>query len=73
MKLWGFILYSNSRSKPNSNFLTRDTLVEPHPLAHLGTHFFWLATLLSRMPPKIMTALVPKIGVFASFVEVRIV
>ncbi|KAI8963693.1 cytochrome P450 [Daldinia sp. FL1419] len=39
-------------------------------LAHLGTHFFWLATFLNNLPPKLMTILVPKIGVFADFVEI---
>ncbi|KAI1402050.1 cytochrome P450 [Hypoxylon fuscum] len=44
-------------------------IMAPNPIAHLGTHFFWLATLMSNMPPKIMTALIPKVGVFISFVE----
>ncbi|KAI1380866.1 cytochrome P450 [Hypoxylon crocopeplum] len=44
-------------------------IMAPHKLAHLGTHIYWLAILLARMPPRIMTALIPKIGVFASFVE----
>ncbi|KAI0143997.1 cytochrome P450 [Hypoxylon sp. NC0597] len=44
-------------------------IMAPSPLAHIGTHFYWLATFLSNVPPKIMTALVPRIGAFSSFVE----
>ncbi|KAI0838618.1 cytochrome P450 [Hypoxylon sp. FL0890] len=44
-------------------------IMAPSPLAHMGTHFYWLATFLSKVPPKIMMALVPKIGAFLSFVE----
>ncbi|KAL7622978.1 hypothetical protein AAE478_006657 [Parahypoxylon ruwenzoriense] len=44
-------------------------IMAPQRIAHLGTHLFWLATLLTSIPPKIMTTLVPKIGVFSGFVE----
>ncbi|KAI4867321.1 cytochrome P450 [Hypoxylon rubiginosum] len=44
-------------------------IMEPQPLAHLGTHFFWLASLMAKMPPKVMIALIPKVGAFANFVE----
>ncbi|KAI2781412.1 cytochrome P450 [Daldinia loculata] len=44
-------------------------IMEPSRLAHLGTHMFWLANLLSNLPPKLMTTLIPKVGVFTSFVE----
>ncbi|KAI1473716.1 cytochrome P450 [Daldinia eschscholtzii] len=44
-------------------------IMAPSRLAHVGTHIFWLANLLSKLPPKVMTALVPKVGGFTSFVE----
>ncbi|KAI2638933.1 cytochrome P450 [Hypomontagnella submonticulosa] len=41
----------------------------PSQLAHMGTHFFWLANLLTSIPPSIMTRLIPPIGAFSGFVE----
>ncbi|KAI1389790.1 cytochrome P450 [Hypoxylon trugodes] len=44
-------------------------IMAPSALAHVGTHFYWLATFLTNIPPKIMISLVPKIGLFSRFVE----
>lgn len=42
-----------------------------HRVAHLGTHVFWLAFTMANLPPPIMIALVPRIGIFARFMQVR--
>ncbi|KAI1763998.1 cytochrome P450 [Hypoxylon sp. FL1150] len=44
-------------------------ITAPHSLVHLETHFYWLTTLMTNIPPKIMTALTPHVGVFTSFLE----
>ena len=44
--------------------------MKPHPVVHLGTHVFWLAYVMANLPPAIMIALVPRVGVFARFMQV---
>ncbi|KAI0179115.1 cytochrome P450 [Hypoxylon sp. FL1284] len=44
-------------------------ILTPSPMAHLGTHIFWLAVFMANMPAKIMLALIPRIGVFANFLK----
>ncbi|KAJ4179516.1 hypothetical protein NW755_012425 [Fusarium falciforme] len=39
----------------------------PQRVCHLGTHAFWLAYLMANLPPVIMTTLLPRVGVFATF------
>ncbi|GAM87000.1 hypothetical protein ANO11243_050210 [Dothideomycetidae sp. 11243] len=43
-------------------------VIGPSPISHLGTHIPWLTYFMASLPPAIMTALIPRIGVFASFV-----
>jgi cytochrome P450 len=41
------------------------------PITHLGTYFLWLATLMTMIPPTIMTALIPQVGIFVTYVKVN--
>ncbi|KAM5357937.1 hypothetical protein ACJZ2D_015753 [Fusarium nematophilum] len=43
-------------------------VITPQRICHLGTHVFWLAKLMANLPPALMTAILPRVGVFASFV-----
>lgn len=45
-------------------------VMTPQRISYLGTHFYWLALMLARMPPAIMIRLVPRIAVFIHFMEV---
>lgn len=44
----------------------------PQRVCHLGTHAFWLAYLMANLPPVIMTTLLPRVGVFATFMIVSV-
>ncbi|KAI1814019.1 cytochrome P450 [Poronia punctata] len=41
----------------------------PQRVSHLGTHVYWLASMMANTPPWIMTRLYPRIGVFALFMQ----
>ena len=45
-------------------------VMAPQRLTHLGTHVYWFFKLMAGLPPAIMTVLVPKVGVFARFMQV---
>lgn len=40
-------------------------------ISHLGTHVYWLALLIAKTPPAIMMRLVPRVAVFARFMQVN--
>ncbi|KAF4987439.1 hypothetical protein FDECE_15429 [Fusarium decemcellulare] len=42
-------------------------IITPQRVCHLGTHVYWLAVLMANLPPVIMTTLLPRVGVFATF------
>ena len=46
-------------------------VMEPHRVTHLGTHMPLLAKLSRKLPPALMTILLPRIGVFTQFMQVR--
>lgn len=45
-------------------------VMTPQRVVHLGTHVYWLAVLMANIAPSIMTTLFPRIGVFATFMQV---
>jgi hypothetical protein len=45
-------------------------IMTPQRICHLGTHVYWLAKIMANLPPSIMTVLYPRIGVFATFMQV---
>jgi hypothetical protein len=45
-------------------------VILPGRINHLGTHIFWLAKLLANLPPWLMIALLPRIGVIAQWMQV---
>lgn len=42
-------------------------IITPQRVCHLGTHVYWLASLMANLPPSLITLLVPRVGVFAHF------
>lgn len=46
-------------------------VMTPQRVTHLGAHVYWLAVAMANMPPSIMTVLLPRVGVFAKFMQVR--
>ncbi|KAK3696861.1 hypothetical protein LTR37_017767 [Vermiconidia calcicola] len=44
-------------------------IITPQRVCHLGTHIYWLAHLMANAPPVLMMAVVPRIGVFAGFLQ----
>lgn len=48
-------------------------VMTPQRVIHLGTHVYWLAWLMAHLPPAIMTRLLPRVGVFIYFMEVRLI
>ncbi|KAH6886986.1 cytochrome P450 [Thelonectria olida] len=42
-------------------------VITPQRVCHLGTHVYWLAVLMANLPPALMIALLPRVGVFARF------
>ena len=47
-------------------------VLTPQRVVHLGTYFYSLAVFMANLPPAIMCALLPRVGVFARFVQVGI-
>ena len=45
-------------------------VLTPQRICHLGTHVYWLAVLMANMPPAIMIRVIPRVAVFARFMEV---
>ena len=45
-------------------------VMTPQRIIHLGTHVYWLAKIMASLPPSIMTALIPRVGVFIVFMKV---
>lgn len=45
-------------------------VMTPQRVIHLGPHIRWLAVLLNNLPLRVMLFLVPRVGVFAEFVQV---
>jgi hypothetical protein len=45
-------------------------IMTPQRVCHLGTYMFWLAYTMAHLPPSITIALIPRVAVFARFVEV---
>ena len=45
-------------------------IVTPQRVVHLGTYIYWLAYTMAHLPPSITIALIPRVAVFARFVEV---
>jgi cytochrome P450 len=43
-------------------------VILPSRISHLGTHVYWLAKTMANLPAGLMTILLPRVGVFASFV-----
>ena len=46
-------------------------ILTPQRVCYLGTYVYWLAVIMANMPPAIMIALIPRVAVFATFMEVR--
>ena len=46
-------------------------IITPQRVTHLGTYMYWLAVLMANLPPAIMTTLLPRVGVFATYIIVR--
>ena len=46
-------------------------VITPQRVVHLGTYLYYLAVFLANLPPAIMTVLLPRVGVFATFMQVR--
>ncbi|KAI0132579.1 cytochrome P450 [Xylariales sp. AK1849] len=44
-------------------------VMTPQRVSHLGTHVYWLAMFMIKLPPTIMIFLLPRVGAFATFVE----
>jgi cytochrome P450 len=44
-------------------------VITPQRVCHLGTHVHWLAALLANLPPALMKVLLPRVGVFADFIN----
>ncbi|KIW06952.1 uncharacterized protein PV09_02613 [Verruconis gallopava] len=44
-------------------------VLTPQRICHLGTHVYWLAWIMARLPPSLMIALLPRVGVFAKFMQ----
>lgn len=55
---------------PDCNAAFFDVLT-PQRICHLGNHIYWLAKLLNNLPPATMKFLVPRVGVFIEFMQVR--
>ena len=45
-------------------------IMTPQRVCHAGTHVYWLAYIMANLPPWIMLVLLPRVGVFAAFMEV---
>ena len=45
-------------------------VMTPQRVCHLGTHVYWLAVILANLPPAIMTTLIPRVALFATFMQV---
>ncbi|CAJ2502883.1 Uu.00g102770.m01.CDS01 [Anthostomella pinea] len=44
-------------------------VLTPQRVCHLGTHVYWLAKFMANLNPAIMTYLLPRIGIFATFMQ----
>ncbi|KAK9771433.1 putative Cytochrome P450 monooxygenase [Seiridium cardinale] len=44
-------------------------VIAPNRVAHIGTYCYWFAVLLANLPPALMMTLIPKIGVFATYMQ----
>jgi hypothetical protein len=45
-------------------------IMTPQRVCHLGTYVYWLAAIMANLPPSITIALIPRVAVFARFMEV---
>ncbi|KAI1270337.1 cytochrome P450 [Xylariaceae sp. FL1019] len=43
--------------------------ITPNRFSVVGVHFLWLMLMFSKLPPSVMLRLVPRIGIFAQFME----
>jgi cytochrome P450 len=46
-------------------------IMTPQRVCHLGTYFYWPAYIMANLPPSITIALIPRVAVFAWFMQVR--
>lgn len=47
-------------------------VITPQRVVHLGTYVYWLAYFMANLPPKLMLAVIPRVGVFAEFMQVSV-
>jgi hypothetical protein len=45
-------------------------ILTPQRVNYLGAHVFWLARIMANLPPPLMIRIVPRVGVFARFMQV---
>ncbi|KAI8633691.1 cytochrome P450 [Xylariaceae sp. FL1651] len=44
-------------------------VLTPQRVCHLGTYMYWLAKIMVNLPPKLMIAVVPRVGIFSIFMQ----
>ena len=46
-----------------------DVAAVPRPITHLGTHFIWLSVFFRQVPPALMKKMIPRVGIFVTYME----